>query len=452
MKNKSLFLLMTCLSFPVMAGLNDGILAYNYGQYPSALMEFGYLQEEGDPIATYYMGKMYQSGQGVGMDKAQALAYFKAADAAYYFPASTEVGKVLIENNDIDQGIVYLKKATLSGDAEAAFLLGELYSDEQNPFFNLNQAYGYYLIAALGGHMKGQYQLANMYLNGRGVPQDYRNAFTWLNRSAKQGYVLAQVELADLFLTNKQYENRGNAYAWYSIIAAYNTDEVGQKAQAKRDELETRLKNKELAAKQESLRKWKPVTAEKSVPKEEKNQTKIPLIQGLNDVNSLQETFMSLGFIPRNPGRFGLTNAQIDKAIGDQTADALIPVIESAFRAGKKDAYGYLGDLFKTRFGNVPEAFLWYKKGAEAGDAYAQYQMAKMLCEGKGVTADVAGCYSWMLRVQQDQHPILNMLAQNALSAIHNQMSEEDLKQALKQMSDEDKPKKKDTGNLFDFF
>ncbi len=453
MKNKALFCLVSSLSLSAMAGLNDGILAYENEMYPTALMELTYLQEEGDPIATYYLGQMYLNGWGVAQDKNRALAYFKAADSGFYFPATAQLGKLLLESGETDSGLDALKVATLAGDAEAAYQLGEFYSNPNKSYFNLKDAYGYYLIAALAGQMKAQYRLAKMYLEGEGVPLDYKNGFTWMTRAARQGYVLAQIELADLYLTHKQYQNKANAYGWYSIIAAYNFDEVGEKAKAKRDELEKKMKKKELGAIQQSLSKWAPVPADKSVSKEVKKTTKIPAIDGFNDPKTLQDLFITFGFIPRNPERYNLTNVVIDKAIGLGNANELILKVEQAYKEGKKDAYGYFGDLLKYRMNNAPEAFKWYQKGAKAGDVYAQYQMAQMLCEGIGVAPDTAKCYSWMEKVQAAQNPILNSLAQEALSKILANANEEELNKAVSELSKEQK-KDEEVGSSggFNFF
>ncbi len=246
--------------------------------------------------------------------------------------------------------------------------------------------------------------------------------------------------------------NKGKAYAWYSVIAAYNTDEVGQKAQEKRDLLEKKLNKKELAAYQQALAKWKFSTPERSVSKEEKANMKIPVIYGLNDAKSLQDALVEFGFLPRNPQRYDLTTSLIDQAIGLESLDALTPKIEKAQKDGKKDAYGYYGDLFKSRFNNPMEAFVWYKKGAEEGDEYARYQMSKMLCEGMGVEPDIAQCYAGMIQVQEAQHPVLNMLAQNALATILSQADEKKLQEALKPTDKKEKKKSSESNGAFDFF
>lgn len=440
------------------ANLSDGVSAYQNKLYPNALAEFTYLVEEGDPAAAYYLGKMYLEGLGIPKNVTRARSLFQTADMGYYFPASAELGKLLLTGADQipaepAKGLALLKKAAHAGEAEAAFELGMAYAHGTNVEQNLNYAFGYYLKAALQGHMKAQYALAKLYMEGRGVPQDYNEAMKWLTRSAYQGYVLAQVALADIRMTDKRLKNAGEAYWWYNIIAAYNADEVGQRAAEKRDALAEGLDAKVLTERQAKV--WKKISPEKSVSEKEKQETKIPVIPEFNDVPALQDLLLTEGFLPRDGKTFGVTTQMIDEAITTQEADLLTSAIERAGRR-QKEAFGYYGDLYKTRLNNLEEAFLWYKKGAEAGDTYAEYQLAKMYCEGKGISQpDAASCYAWLKIAQEEQNPVLNGLIQNALSVVKSNATEEELAsgntlfESLKKSPEE---KQEEKSSVLDFF
>ena len=459
---KFLFLLAltTTLAGRAEAALSDGVLAYQYKQYPTAFAEFTYLAEEGNPAAAYYLGKLYQEGLGTPQNLAKARALYQAADSGYYFPATAELGKMLLLGSaqvpaEPARGIALLKKATHAGEPEAAFELGMAYTNGTGVDVNLNYAYGYYLIAALQGNMKAQYALAKLYMEGRGVPQDYLETLKWLSRSANQGYVLAQVALADIRMTNQRLKNAADAYGWYSIIAAYNQDEVGKKAIEKRDALAEGLDTKVLADRQAKVRAWKPVSAEKSVPEKEKEETQIPTIPGFNDPQALQDLVVQEGYLPRDGRSFGVSTEMIDEAISTQNVDALTKAIDQAGRR-KKAAYGYYGDLYKTRLNNSAEAFNWYKKGAEAGDAYAEYQLAKMYCEGKGLAQpDAAACYAWLKMAQEEQNPILNGLIQTALATVRASATEEELTNGealLESLQKTPEEKQEEKSATLDFF
>ncbi|MBR6231732.1 MAG: sel1 repeat family protein [Alphaproteobacteria bacterium] len=460
---KILFILgiTTCLASQAQAGLIEGVLAYQYKQYPTAFAEFNYLANEGDPAANYYLGKLYQEGLGAPQNEARAFSLFQAADSGYYFPATAELGKMLLNGSaqvppDPKKAIALLKKATHAGESDAAFMLGQAYAFGTNVEPNLNYAYGYYLLSALSGNMKAQYALAKLYLEGRGVPQDYTEALKWMTRSANQGYVLAQIELADIYMANQRLKNAAKAYSWYSIIAAYNIDEIGRRAKEKRDALEEGLDTKVLAAQQTSVRSWKPIPAEESVSSKEKEETQIPQIPGFNDAQSLQDLLISEGYLPQNGKKYGITTKMVDEAIAYQNADELVRKIDAIGHKGKTTAYGYLGDLYKTRLADLTEAFNWYKKGAEAGDSYAEYQLAKMYCEGQGISQpDAASCYAWLKIAQKEQNPILNGLIQNALNLVEQSATKEELdagRELMKTLEKSPEEKTEKKANILNFF
>lgn len=423
------------------AGLNDAILAYDYGQYASALSEFTYLLDEGNPVAAYYMGRMYHLGQGVSKNIVTAKNLYQKAASVSYFPAMNYLGKILLDEGNYELALPLLQRSALAGESSSIYELGQFYSDgrfiEKNPV----QAFKYYKIASFNGDMKAQYQMAKMFLEGRGTPQDHASALKWLTRSADQGYLLAQMDLAELYLNNRQLRNIPRAYSWYSIIAAYNSDEIGQKAAEKRDVLvKDKALKKNLSKIQKGIVNWKPIKQQESVPLEEKNEVESLIIDGFNDPATLQEIIFNEGFLPRSPESFGITFKMIDNVIANQNAQDLVEQIEKSQQSGQIGAYGYLGDLFKTRLNNMTEAFLWYKKGAEAGDIYAQYQLARMFCEGRGISQpDAASCYAWLEIVASQKDPVYNALAQKGLSMVNVQATSDEIKRGQELISELEK-------------
>lgn len=68
------FALLTLLTASIAwAGLDEGVTAYNKGDYPKALREFRPLAQEGDASAQFYLGVMYDEGQGVPQDLQEAV-------------------------------------------------------------------------------------------------------------------------------------------------------------------------------------------------------------------------------------------------------------------------------------------------------------------------------------------------------------------------------------------
>ncbi len=101
----------------------------------------------GDTEAQYELGVMYLKGQGVEQDREQAL--------------------------------LWLQKASDGGDQQATSKLGRV-KKEQEKFEELSAS-------AQTGDIDAQYDVAMMYLKGRGVRQSGKQARKWLGKAAEQG-------------------------------------------------------------------------------------------------------------------------------------------------------------------------------------------------------------------------------------------------------------------------
>lgn len=459
--NKKTLLLTAALwvATPAFSGLLEALMSLNYKQYSNALTEFQELATQGNAAALYHLGRMYQNGWGVARDIPQAVAYFRAADKAFYLPAAAQLGKILLYGApgvvaNPKLAISLLKKAALAGDDDAAFELGNAAISGLGETADFNHAFGFYSIAAVKGNKKAQFQISQMFLVGRGIPQNYQKAKLWMSRSAHQGYVKAQIELAHLTETNPKLKNLGEAYAWNSILAAYNSDSIGTQAAKKRDSLAMKLKEKEIASWQTEIRTWKPRTPEESVPEEERAKSEIPVIPEFNDPKTLQQILLSDGFLPHDASDFGLKLEQIDlaEATGDTTE--LTKAIEKALKDKKIRAAAYYGDILHHRLHNSTEAINWYQKGAAAGDPYAKYQLAKAHCEGWNGTPDAAECYRWLLNISDTPDPVLNGLTQQALLAVRSSATPAELErgQALLETSQKEAEESSKKKRLLDFF
>ena len=71
--------LLVTLVGPARAGFDEGVAAYNRGDYATALKEFRPLAEQGHAIAQFNLGYMYLKGQGVTQDYAEAVKWFRLA-------------------------------------------------------------------------------------------------------------------------------------------------------------------------------------------------------------------------------------------------------------------------------------------------------------------------------------------------------------------------------------
>lgn len=80
----------------------EGVRAYESGDYETAIQQFGVLAEQGMARAQYHLGSMYQQGQGVAQNEIQALMWSILA-AVKGVDAAVSIQKSLIQNMPAEQ-------------------------------------------------------------------------------------------------------------------------------------------------------------------------------------------------------------------------------------------------------------------------------------------------------------------------------------------------------------
>ena len=162
--------------------------AYKRGDYATVLQLMRPMADAGNTRAQTYLGVLYDNGQGVPQDDAQAVAWYR--------------------------------KAADQGDARAQTNLGAAYETGRGVARDLGQAAEWYRKAADQQHVAAEYILGKMYATGRGVPQDYGQAAEWFHKAADHGNAAAQFNLAYLYGEGKGVpQDRGQALAWYRKAA-----------------------------------------------------------------------------------------------------------------------------------------------------------------------------------------------------------------------------------------
>ncbi len=128
---------------------DDGVQAYEAGDFRKALEIFKSLAEKGIPFAQFNLGIMYDKGRGVSQDYAEAVKWYR--------------------------------RAAEQGYAMAKYNLGSMHQNGQGVRQDYAEAVKWYRRAAEQGIIVAQFNLAIMYINGRGVRQDYIEAHKWLD-------------------------------------------------------------------------------------------------------------------------------------------------------------------------------------------------------------------------------------------------------------------------------
>lgn len=140
------------LTSPAFAGLDDGLAAYDQGDYATAYRELAPAAAGGAPAAQYALARMYLSGEGVSRDG--------------------------------ETGLKWLREAAMAGVGPAQYQLGVCYELGIVTLPDYGEAARWYRIAADRGVPLAQYRLGLLYLKGLGVAPDLVAAHMWLNLAA----------------------------------------------------------------------------------------------------------------------------------------------------------------------------------------------------------------------------------------------------------------------------
>ena len=134
---------------------DDALAAANRGDYATAFRLWRSLADQGDADAQSNLGVMFERGQGVPQNNAEAVKWYRLA---------------------ADQGL-----------AQAQFNLGVMYDDGRGVPQDDVQAVQWYRLAADQGHARAQLNLGVMFGTGQGVKQDHVQAHKWFSLAGTGG-------------------------------------------------------------------------------------------------------------------------------------------------------------------------------------------------------------------------------------------------------------------------
>lgn len=160
-----LFTLTICITTSSYAGIDEGVDAYQRGDYAAALQEFTALAKQDNAKAELQLGYMYELGRGV------------------------------VENSNV--AITWFRKAANHGSEVAQFKLGKAYLNGQGVAQDYEQAYKWILKSAESGFSGAQSLLGDMYEKGEGgVTQNSKEANKWHMKASGQTSPVIQTSIA----------------------------------------------------------------------------------------------------------------------------------------------------------------------------------------------------------------------------------------------------------------
>jgi TPR repeat protein len=155
---RAIFAALALAVIPISASAQDfakGASAYRKGDFETAAQEWRPLAEQGDARAQYFLGRIYDNGEGIPEDDAEAVRWYRLAAE--------------------------------QGDARAQYFLGRIYDNGEGVRVDDVEALRWYRLAADQGDTGAQSVLGVMYARGEGVLKDYVSAHMWFNIARANG-------------------------------------------------------------------------------------------------------------------------------------------------------------------------------------------------------------------------------------------------------------------------
>ena len=195
--------------------LDQAIALYENSEFGTAYDRFVALADHDNPLAQFYLGKIYRFGIGRPVDSQAAQKWFDLATrngAVGMIQREAQRGDAAMESN---LGVMYFEGIGLEKDltraaqwyqraAQQGYALGQSnYAAQLLHGLGVKQDYAaaahWYELAAQQNYVQAQYALANMLVEGQGVPKDYAKALDWYQKAADNGYTPASVGMALLY-------------------------------------------------------------------------------------------------------------------------------------------------------------------------------------------------------------------------------------------------------------
>jgi uncharacterized protein len=188
------------------------------------------IAESGDPEAQYWLGRIYEAGRLLPLDKQKSSYWYQKSAEQGYAPAEYLVcGKRA--NQDLMEHERCMWRAAENGVPEVQFWLGVAF--DQNPWFGVTdkkEALKWYKRAAEGDQPDAENELGRRYQDGDGVEQNYVQAAHWFRKAAEHvpnlgGAGQGRNNLGILYEEGKGVpKDYVLAYMWFSL--AGNNDNI----------------------------------------------------------------------------------------------------------------------------------------------------------------------------------------------------------------------------------
>ena len=162
---------------------------------------------DGDASAQYSLGLAYYFGQGtIGKNKSKSFYWHEKAANQGHNDSQFYVGKMYNEGDGVkkntEKAVDWFTKSAENGNDNAQFMLGHIYVVGDGIEKNYEVAAYWFEKAAMQGNPSAQNNLGLMYEKGHGLEQNKNKAIAWYMEAAKNGSIKSKERLAKITNSN----------------------------------------------------------------------------------------------------------------------------------------------------------------------------------------------------------------------------------------------------------
>ena len=329
--------------------------------YVAAIKKWKPLAEQGDALAQYNLGVVYEKGLGVSKDHKEAEKW--------------------------------LLLSAKQGNADAQFALGKRYQFGSNR--NELEREKWWRLAAEQGHPEAQYRVSRAYKYGTDYPKDKKEGMKWLRLAAENGSIDAQIDMGG------GSKDEAEKLKWYRLaaeqlsgnglshLASMYSYELRAPRETPQDLVEA-VRLQRLAAKSNPRSKsYKPVL--KSLEYRLARQIRKKLS------SSIPHTVTNSPIKPAFTSSFGVGWQKGWDAYQTKDFATAYKEWKPLAEQGNVIAQNDLGVLYGYGLGvskNFAEEVKWYRRAAEQGFTKSQINLGNMY-KGQGVGMDNVEVVKW---------------------------------------------------------
>ncbi|KAF9427330.1 hypothetical protein BGZ94_005110 [Podila epigama] len=341
-----------------------------------------------DPRAQYLLGKYFEEGQeGSAKNPGQALQWYtKAAyngenDALFRAAYCYEHGIGTVPN--LKGAEDWYTAAANKGHLEAQFHLAELYTRggtgvPKNP----KAAFDLYLKAAYASHTASTRRVGECLMRGEGCQATAEGAAMWFETAAKNGDAKSTIRLAELYTagTPEFKADPEKAFGWWMTAASAveGSIDVIDKSLAQFKVADCLLNGRGTETNTTVGMQWLLQSAQEGHP-----EAMHVYARSLNNPPSsdiTKDTTLAMEWL-------------------EKAATAGWP--ESLLSLGNAHQYGMYGKVI-----DYDQAFYFYEKAAEKGNAKAMATIGNMYSQGQGAVKSPEKAFEWWLKAAQLGVPV----------------------------------------------